>query len=62
MLKYHDDTFQRFPRRTADIHPNLNVFEEFPMPGPTRAEWALIIGFALFAITVLGVLAWYFLG
>ncbi len=62
MLKYHDDTFQRFPRRTADIHPNLNVFEEFPMPGPTRAEWVLVIAALLAVVGTIVTVAWVFLG
>ncbi len=62
MLKYHDDTFQTFPRRTSDIHPNLNVLEEFPMPGPTRAEWMLVLAALAAIVGTIVTVALVFLG
>lgn len=62
MLKYHDETFRTFPRRSADIHPNLNVFEEFPMPGPTRGEWVLVLAALAAIVGTIVTVAVVFLG
>lgn len=53
--------YQRFARTLEEAFGPYTS-KDFDDIGPTWQEWALVIGFALFAITVLAGLAWYFLG
>ncbi len=56
---------QRFPRSLNEAfgpYTSQEIYDD-PMPCPTRKEWAIIIGFSLFACTVIvGVGAWIILG
>lgn len=53
--------YQRFARTLEEAFGPYTS-HDFDEQGPTRAEWALVIGAVLFVLTVFIGLWWYFSG